>query len=418
MFKGAPCLMTTVASQLTFNLDLRAVDLYKSIVSRPVTFASSDQENGALKISRLADVYSDLQEGVSLGTMYNVDVAIVDVDMSTGWKYVHCNTCRKKTTLINNRYFCDACRKSVMNPRQVYKLVVRVIDQEEDAVFVLFNDAALAILGLTVDDLMLKSLSEGAGDPNWIHEFLIESLYGTNAVFRIKIDAFNVPPKCERRFTVSKYLGREIIAVQQQTTTTTIVEGQVIPSNGACNGQHETENVAYAISPLKKLKPTSPLSASQVIPTEPTEYASYEAPTEVLSRFTSAQVEMIDEISCRSHQSSVTHTTAMSSVVLAADQEVDSYNTIVQEDIPPNGSADKLQHDAVAPTVAQTSAPTNLDTLHEDAVVCFDTVPPHDTEAAVTQISTTTNSDTLPHDLTDQKGKPKRRLNKPKKYRT
>ncbi|KAI3745448.1 hypothetical protein L1987_58560 [Smallanthus sonchifolius] len=331
MFKGAPCLMTTVASQLTFNLDLCAVDLYKSIVSRPVTFASSDQENGALKISRLADVYSDLQEGVSLGTMYNVDVAIVDVDMSTGWKYVHCNTCRKKTTLLNNRYFCDACRKSVMNPRKVYKLVVRVIDQEEDAVFVLFNDAALAILGITVDDLMLKSLSE------------------------------------------------------QQTTTTTIVEGQVIPSNGACNGQHETEDVAYAISPLKKLKPTSPLSASQVIPTEPTEYASYEAPTEV---------------------------------VLAADQEVDSYNTIVQEDIPPNGSADKLQHDAVAPTVAQTSAPTNLDTLHEDAVVCFDTVPPHDTEAAVTQISTTTNSDTLPHDLTDQKGKPKRRLNKPKKYRT
>ncbi|KAI3704455.1 hypothetical protein L1987_74675 [Smallanthus sonchifolius] len=331
MFKGAPCLMTTVASQLTFNLDLRAVDLYKSIVSRPVTFASSDQENGALKISRLADVYSDLQEGVSLGTMYNVDVAIVDVDMSTGWKYVHCNTCRKKTTLINNRYFCDACRKSVMNPRQVYKLVVRVIDQEEDAVFVLFNDAALAILGITVDDLMLKSLSE------------------------------------------------------QQTTTTTIVEGQVIPSNGACNGQHETEDVAYAISPLKKLKPTSPLSASQVIPTEPTEYASYEASTEV---------------------------------VLAADQEVDSYNTIVQEDIPTNGSAEKLQHDVVAPTVAQTSAPTNLDTLHEDAVVCFDTVPPHDTEAAVTQISTTTNSDTLPHDLTDQKGKPKRRLNKPKKYRT
>ncbi|KAI3725326.1 hypothetical protein L1987_65110 [Smallanthus sonchifolius] len=104
-------------------------------------------------------------------------------------------------------------------------------------------------------------------------------------------------------------------------------------------------------------------------------------------------------------------------VVLAADQEADSYNTIVEVVIPPNGTVDKLQHDAVAPTVAQTSAPT-LDTLHEVVVMRFDTVPHDDIEADVTQTSTTKDTDTLPHDLTDQKGKPKRRLNKPKKFRT
>ncbi|KAL4562234.1 hypothetical protein LXL04_034432 [Taraxacum kok-saghyz] len=69
-------------------------------------------------------------------------------------------------------------------------------DKKEFMTCVLFDIAATPLLGYSVDQL-------GAGDPAWISNFLYESVLGIHVVFGIKIDNFNLPPKFERRFTVT-----------------------------------------------------------------------------------------------------------------------------------------------------------------------------------------------------------------------
>jgi hypothetical protein len=41
-----------------------------------------------------------------------------------------------------------------------YKLVIRVADKGEEMTCVLFNEAAVLLLGITVDDLLIKSLTK------------------------------------------------------------------------------------------------------------------------------------------------------------------------------------------------------------------------------------------------------------------
>ncbi|MFS7937865.1 hypothetical protein Hanom_Chr05g00432791 [Helianthus anomalus] len=75
---------------------------------------------------------------------------------------------------------------------------------------VLFDDAANLLLGITAEQLIIKTLSEGPDDPYWIYEFLTDALCARHVIFRIKVDDYNLAPTYNPRFTVSKYLGDEI----------------------------------------------------------------------------------------------------------------------------------------------------------------------------------------------------------------
>ncbi|KAL4562442.1 hypothetical protein LXL04_034647 [Taraxacum kok-saghyz] len=68
------------------------------------------------------------------------------------------------------------------------------------------------------------SLSEGAGNPAWISNLLYESLLGLHVVFGIKIDNYNLPPKFERRFTVTKYYDQQLKMDNIGNTNTDNVE--------------------------------------------------------------------------------------------------------------------------------------------------------------------------------------------------
>nr|GFA05476.1 replication protein A 70 kDa DNA-binding subunit B [Tanacetum cinerariifolium]GFA14961.1 replication protein A 70 kDa DNA-binding subunit B [Tanacetum cinerariifolium] len=57
-----------------------------------------------------------------------------------------------------------------------YKLVITVRDNEEDIDCVLFNSEATPLLGITVEELFNKTITEGANDPNWIVDYLIDHL--------------------------------------------------------------------------------------------------------------------------------------------------------------------------------------------------------------------------------------------------
>ncbi|KAI3783560.1 hypothetical protein L1987_42644 [Smallanthus sonchifolius] len=174
--------------------------------------------------------------------MYNTDATIVDIDMVNDGKYVPCTTCRKKETLINGHYFCEACQRHVINPRQAYKLVVRATDKEEDIGCVIFNDVAIALIGITGDDLIMKSFEQGADDPDWIREFLIENLSGWRAILRIKIDSYNLSPNLACRFIVSKFLGDDIIMVEKNKNTSNLGASTVLATYATDCGFGEEAN--------------------------------------------------------------------------------------------------------------------------------------------------------------------------------
>ncbi|CAH1426008.1 unnamed protein product [Lactuca virosa] len=188
-----------------FNLPVKEIEFFKLIVSQPVRFISEQNKIEDFVVTNLSNVYSYLQDGVVEGTQYTIEGTIVDIDMFNDWKFVQCGTCRKKVTMRDGRYYCFSCQKNVDNPRQSYKLVVRIIDKGEEIMCVVFNEAATSLISFTVDELVNKSLLEGAGDPNWVKDFLLGSLCGHKVIFTIKVDKFNMVPNYVHRFAVTKY---------------------------------------------------------------------------------------------------------------------------------------------------------------------------------------------------------------------
>ncbi|GJR58474.1 putative PIF1 DNA helicase/replication protein A1-like protein [Tanacetum coccineum] len=91
-----------------------------------------------------------------------------------------------------------------------YKLVITVRDNEEDIDCVLFNSEATPLLGITVDELNNKTITEGVNDPDWIVDYLINSLCTQWVVLQIKIDKFNLAPTYVRRYTATKYYGHDV----------------------------------------------------------------------------------------------------------------------------------------------------------------------------------------------------------------
>ncbi|XP_021995557.1 uncharacterized protein LOC110892715 [Helianthus annuus] len=223
LFEGAPCLTSTVSSHLYINLPLPICDVFKNMLPVPVLFKSNVQMKKDFHVNSVSDVYRYLrEEEVPEGTMYNIAATIVDIDFTDDWKYIRCSTCRKKTQFVDAAYYCLACKKDVANPRQAYKLVVRVLDNGVEMTCVLFDDVAVALLDITAEELVIRSLSEGVDDPFWAQYYLLDTLCARSVIFRIKVDRYNAPPHCSQRFTASKYIGENVTSVAEDNITSTI----------------------------------------------------------------------------------------------------------------------------------------------------------------------------------------------------
>ncbi|KAJ9543755.1 hypothetical protein OSB04_023462 [Centaurea solstitialis] len=145
------------------------------------------------------------------GTSYTIDVVIIDIDMFNDWKFVQ------------------------------YKLVLRVTNSQEEMLCVLFNEAVIDFVGLTIDELLIKSNLEGADDPDWIHDFLTESLCARRVILTIKIDRFNLPPQYVHRFTVTKYHGDDINMPNKASNTTESGSNSILSQHGHDNSDVEEE---------------------------------------------------------------------------------------------------------------------------------------------------------------------------------
>ncbi|KAK1402526.1 hypothetical protein POM88_002131 [Heracleum sosnowskyi] len=56
-----------------------------------------------------------------------------------GWYYTCCPKCARKVRLLGQGYYYGSCVENVYDPKQRYKLIVRVVDISGTTTFTLFN---------------------------------------------------------------------------------------------------------------------------------------------------------------------------------------------------------------------------------------------------------------------------------------
>ncbi|PWA77939.1 nucleic acid-binding, OB-fold protein [Artemisia annua] len=96
-----------------------------------------------------------------------------------------------------------------------YKLVITIGTQDDDEInCVLFNTIANQLLGYKVEELLTKSIKEGADVPYWLDDFFVDKLIGRSIVLRIKIDKYNLAPTYVRRYTATKFYGDTVDVVK------------------------------------------------------------------------------------------------------------------------------------------------------------------------------------------------------------
>ncbi|KAJ0783655.1 putative nucleic acid-binding protein [Helianthus annuus] len=200
---------------------------YKGMVESPQITINEDNA-ATFQITSIANIYSLLTAGdVAEGTIFNIDANISGVEMHSDWKYVKCNKCHKKASMVDGYYLCWNCEEDVVNPHYVYKLELCVTNGNSDEMTcVVFNEAT------------------GVDDPNWIESYLNENLCSRMVIFVIKIDPYNLAPKFSNRFTVSKYLGDDINALIQPRSISTTADAANPPSAGVLQIDEETEMCA------------------------------------------------------------------------------------------------------------------------------------------------------------------------------
>ncbi|KAK9050845.1 hypothetical protein SSX86_030188 [Deinandra increscens subsp. villosa] len=296
LFRGGPCLMTTVASNLYINLPVNVVQNYSTIEVPPVSFGFDEDHAEDSQLISIPELFIALQQGVEVGTMYTVDGTITGIDMTSDWKYVNCDACNKKASFKDGHYFCSTCKRNVINPRQAYKLVLRVFNGEE-LECVLFNSTAKPLLRISADELLMRSFTEGGDDPHWIANYLNDNLVCYKLKIIIKIDAYNLAPNYGRRFTASKLIDFDAFDMSNPAPI-----HDIVPSTSTARVNVDD-------------------SARQVL--EHDVNNSYDESSEMLARIPAHEWDMADEAFWGPCIPSNTPTSAVSEV-LQTDHEEDS----------------------------------------------------------------------------------------------
>ncbi|PWA82698.1 replication factor A protein 1 [Artemisia annua] len=212
-YGGGLQLTTTVATHFYLNLPIANCHAYNQRPIQPIDFPSNVPKSSVLttqeiNITTIPEFYERLANGVNVGTEFIISSMVVGIDLDNDWKFIQCPTCFHKVDWANVQY------KLVITIGTLY---------HEEINCVLFNNTANELLGHTVDELLTKSIKEGAGVPYWLDDFFIEKLLGRCVVLRIKIDKYNLAPTFVRRYTATKYYGDSVDILKENS-------GMILPS--------------------------------------------------------------------------------------------------------------------------------------------------------------------------------------------
>ncbi|GJT16426.1 replication protein A 70 kDa DNA-binding subunit B [Tanacetum coccineum] len=249
-YKCKPLLTTTSSSHFLLDLELKENDPYRLSPLVPVVFTGMYKNRPV--VIHISDLFEKLMAGVELDSTFILDANVIGVDLVNDWKFVQSTECFGKATWNKDHYFYEKkCNRRVINPRQTYKLVLKVGNGCHVMNCVFFNHYARNLLGVSVDDLINKALTLGAGNPYWIEDYFVMNLYGERVVIEIKDDKFNLPPECSRRFSVVKYFGdhpdyihhRDIIHVAPKLNGADLNDNHVVTNDVDQDIVHDTSHV-------------------------------------------------------------------------------------------------------------------------------------------------------------------------------
>nr|GLL41906.1 uncharacterized protein LOC109185225 [Ipomoea trifida] len=182
------------ATRVLFNYECPEVFAFKDRFLTPIRTISSRSRNtgsGSLEtmsnenitMTSLMDIYDDKK----VGEFWVVGEI---TDIQPDWYFIACANkgCGKKIQEINEQMYCKSC--DIQSPDEIikYKLVIDVLDDEQDGQLILWDNVCSPLLGFTASELKGKYSEEGCM-PNEI-----EGLIGKTMKFMIvtREDQFRV----------------------------------------------------------------------------------------------------------------------------------------------------------------------------------------------------------------------------------
>ncbi|KAI4994926.1 hypothetical protein ZWY2020_034829 [Hordeum vulgare] len=195
---------STTSSKYYLDLEITEVQEFRANLliqqANPVPEKTSAQ--------KLAESWRTIEQLKSLdreeydeNTMFLCRVSLIDIDCTSGWCYLGCDTCQKSMCKAPRKYKCARC--GPMMPVQWYKLKAKVQDATGTMNLMIFCEVAEELVGVSAEELV-DNIEED--DNEWYalpeeiedligstHTFQVFDKYGNFAVRSIMDDA-SVPP--------------------------------------------------------------------------------------------------------------------------------------------------------------------------------------------------------------------------------
>ncbi|KAK1394567.1 hypothetical protein POM88_013623 [Heracleum sosnowskyi] len=124
-------------------------------------------------------------------------VAIVDGE---GWYYTCCPKCARKVRLLGQGYYFGSCAENVSDPKQRYKLIVRVVDISGTTTFTLFNKEVERLVVVPVENILAELTQD---NPATEIPAVLKNVIGKTCGFDVKISSYNTN-LCYEEYTVVK----------------------------------------------------------------------------------------------------------------------------------------------------------------------------------------------------------------------
>ncbi|XP_031127680.1 uncharacterized protein LOC116029777 [Ipomoea triloba] len=169
-------------------------------------------------------------------------------DIQRDWYFIACKNkgCGKKLQEINDQMYCKSCGQESPHEIIKYKLVIDILDDEQDGQLILWDNVCSPLLGITASELKGKYSEEGCM-PNEI-----EGLIGKTMKFRIVTREDQFKYRGNDAFTVLRVQADEAISNSFKKGE----QGSVIRKLAA--EKEFNENFGQGIEPLEVITSSNP----------------------------------------------------------------------------------------------------------------------------------------------------------------
>nr|XP_019710932.1 uncharacterized protein LOC109506714 [Elaeis guineensis] len=115
---------------------------------------------------------------------------MMNIDTECGWFYNSCKKCTKKVIPDRSEFYCEKCNGLVNSVVPRFKIELRMIDEFDNTIFIVFDSEAANFLQCTVAEWR-DFMSTNFGDINQTPEHL-DQFFGKKFIFKVQITDRNI----------------------------------------------------------------------------------------------------------------------------------------------------------------------------------------------------------------------------------